>query len=105
MWADIVGQYGEGRLDRSDRRGGSFPAPYNFRSRNCLTSARPALRDAADIEAAGQVTHAEPQQPALELEILAHAADPHSLAVTLRRSSPIIMGIESRRRSERAEPN
>jgi len=32
--------------------------------------------DVADIGAAGQVTHAEPQQPALELEILAHTADP-----------------------------
>ena len=35
--------------------------------------------DVADIGAAGQVTHAEPQQPALELEILAHTPDPHPL--------------------------
>jgi hypothetical protein len=35
---------------------------------------------------------AKPQQPALELEILAHAADPHCLAVTLRRSSDGLEG-------------
>jgi hypothetical protein len=31
--------------------------------------------------------NSKPQQPALELEILAHTADSHCLAVTLRRSS------------------
>src|SRR5712692_5397313 len=41
--------------------------------------------DVADIGAAGQVAHADPDQPALELEILAHAADPERLAVAARR--------------------
>lgn len=52
--------------------------------------------DVADIGAAGQVTHAEPQQPALELEILAHAADP----LPCRDSSPL--GRRSRRRQASA---
>src|ERR1700731_2955523 len=40
--------------------------------------------DVADIGAAGQVAHTELQEPALELEILAHPADPHWLAVAAR---------------------
>ena len=48
--------------------------------------------DIADIGTAGQVTHPEPQQPALELEVLAHASDPHCLAVSLRRSSDGLEG-------------
>jgi hypothetical protein len=35
--------------------------------------------DVADIGAAAQITHAEPQQPTLELEILTHAAYPIAL--------------------------
>ena len=35
--------------------------------------------DVAHVGAAGQVTNPEAQQPALELEILAHAADPIAL--------------------------
>src|SRR6266851_2824289 len=41
--------------------------------------------DVADIGTAGQVAHSDLDQPALELEVLAHAADPERLAVAARR--------------------
>jgi hypothetical protein len=53
---------------------------------------RAGAEDIADIGAAGQVTHAEAQQPALELEILAHPADPHRLAVALCRTGDALEG-------------
>jgi hypothetical protein len=37
--------------------------------------------DVADIRAAGQVAHSDLQQPSLEVEILANAADPERFSV------------------------
>jgi hypothetical protein len=75
-------------LIRSDKRGRSPQLQLEQLLNICAAGAE----NVADIGAAGQVTHAEPQQPALELEILAHTADSHCLAVTLCRSSDGLKG-------------
>src|SRR3954451_2691959 len=67
------------------RAGGSDAGPLQPQLPQLLHVGAAGAEDVTDIGAAGQITHAELEQPALELEILAHAADPHRLAVTTRR--------------------
>src|SRR5262249_5417615 len=62
-------QDGDASLDRLNRYGSLLPAPYSFSSRSCFTSPPASAENVADIGAAGQVTHSEPQPPALKLEI------------------------------------
>ncbi len=68
-------QAGEVRLPR---------ARYSYQFAQLLHIGAAGRKDVAYIGAAGQVAHADLDQPALELEILAHAADPQRLAVAAR---------------------
>src|SRR3954467_2507701 len=74
------------------RAGGSDAGPLQPQLPQLLHVGAAGAEDVADIGAAGQIAHTEPEQPALELEIPAHAADPHRLAVRPRR---LCDGLES----------
>jgi hypothetical protein len=57
----------------------AYTGSLQFQLAQLLHVGAAGAEDVADIGAAGQVTYAEPQQPALEVEILAHAAIPIAL--------------------------
>jgi hypothetical protein len=88
---DVARRHRNASLNRLDRRGSLLPGPYNFRSPMLNIGAANAFGCSRHRSRRSGNAHLSVTASS-GLEVLTNTADPHCLAVTLRRSSDGLEG-------------